>query len=163
MKFSTVIALMALFGTAAAFGQDVAPQVVASAGGDAKVGDVTIMWTVGEIAVTTLQNGNYYVTQGFHQPPRETTDAPYDMVADASVQVWPNPVATELFASVGDDMEAIGSVELLDMVGRSVMKTEGTPGMRQARLNVADLPSGSYVVRLVAGEHRSTRVVTIQR
>ena len=48
--------------------QSLSPQVIASAGGYASSGGVSLSWTLGETFTTTLQNGNNILTQGFQQP-----------------------------------------------------------------------------------------------
>ncbi len=48
--------------------QSVSPEVIASAGESFQGTSMKIDWTLGEIAVTTIQNGERVITQGFHQP-----------------------------------------------------------------------------------------------
>ena len=163
MKFRTVLTVFFLAGALQAAAQSVTPEVLASAGGEGKVGDVTIMWTLGEFAVTTLENSSGYITQGFHQPPQGTTDAPYENPLNASIDVWPNPVTEVLFVRVGEEFKAVEEVAMLDMLGRPLLSVEGQPGEEQVRLDVKTLPSGSYIVRIKAGEYQGSRVVTIQK
>ncbi|MCB0792095.1 MAG: hemagglutinin protein [Flavobacteriales bacterium] len=47
--------------------QSLSPTVIAAAGGSGTTGGVTLDWTVGEVAVATLDNGTNILTQGFHQ------------------------------------------------------------------------------------------------
>ena len=162
MKFRTVFTVFFLAGAMQAAAQSVSPWVLASAGSEGKVGDVTIMWTLGEIAVTTLQNDNGYITQGFHQPPQGTTDAPYENPLNASIEVWPNPVVEVLYVRVDETFNRIEEVAVLDMLGRSLVTVQGSPGEKQVRLDAKALPSGSYIVRIKSGEHQASRVVTIQ-
>jgi hypothetical protein len=48
--------------------QTVSPQVVATSGGYATVTNLSVSYTVGEPAVTTVSGGNNILTQGFQQP-----------------------------------------------------------------------------------------------
>ena len=50
------------------FAQTLGPKVIASAGGSSTNGGVSLSWTVGETAVSTLQNGTLILTQGEQQP-----------------------------------------------------------------------------------------------
>lgn len=163
MKFRTVFTVFFLAGALQAAAQSVTPWVLASAGSQGKVGDVTIMWTLGEFAVTTLENSSGYITQGFHQPPLGTTSAPYENPLNASIDVWPNPVTEALFVRVGEEFKTVEEVAMLDMLGRPLLSVAGKPGEVQVRLDVAGLPSGSYVMRIKAGEYQGSRVVTIQK
>lgn len=48
--------------------QSVSPQVVSSAGDYYDNGNISLSWTLGEIATETFSNGNIMLTQGFQQP-----------------------------------------------------------------------------------------------
>ncbi|UCG28339.1 MAG: hypothetical protein JSV24_02975, partial [Bacteroidales bacterium] len=50
------------------YAQQLSPTVVSSGGSYSSAGGYSISATIGEIAVTTLQSGNYTLTQGFQQP-----------------------------------------------------------------------------------------------
>ncbi len=61
------------FCSGAAFSQPnkttkAAPNSIGTAGNQAKVGNVTYMWSVGEVIIFTGDNQPGYFTQGFHQP-----------------------------------------------------------------------------------------------
>jgi hypothetical protein len=59
--------LLGCFVVSSASSQSISPSVIGAAGGSGSAGGVTIDWTVGELAVTTLNNGSNILTQGFHQ------------------------------------------------------------------------------------------------
>ncbi|MCB0794117.1 MAG: hemagglutinin protein [Flavobacteriales bacterium] len=63
----TLILAIATSCPAALIAQSLSPTVIASTGGSGTVGGVSVDWTVGEVAVTTLDNGTNRLTQGFHQ------------------------------------------------------------------------------------------------
>lgn len=163
MKFRTIFTVFFFAGALHAAAQSVTPTVLASAGGQGQAGDVTIMWTLGEFAVTTLENPDGYITQGFHQPPQGTTSAPTENPLNASIDVWPNPVADALFVRVGEEFRGVQEVAVVDMLGRQLVAVEGQPGEASVRLDVAAVPSGSYLVRIKAGDYQGSRVVTIQK
>ncbi len=147
----------------AIYAQTVSPVVLGSAGGEAEVGDVTIMWTVGELAVATLSNGEEVVTQGFHQPPEGTTSVSYGTGSVVSVRVRPNPVADELFVGLPDGTAGEVRVELIDMLGQQVLTSTAQPGAAELRLDVGTLPSGVYAVRVLLKEGAQSGLVTIRR
>lgn len=64
-KFLTLPLLSVVCSMAGA--QSISPTVIGSAGGSGSTGGVSIDWTVGETAITTLSNGGNILTQGFHQ------------------------------------------------------------------------------------------------
>ena len=67
MTHSITSFALALCVSTAGLGQSISPSVIGSAGGSGSAGGVTLDWTVGETAVTTISNGSNTITQGFHQ------------------------------------------------------------------------------------------------
>ena len=143
--------------------QEFSPTVIGSSGGDGKVKGITIMWTLGEVAVATLTNGENVLTQGFHQPPEGTTSAPLLTDALPGVSVRPNPVANELFVELPELGSKEAYLELVDMSGSRVMETTNQTGLQTLRLNVSELPVGAYIVRTRIGEKIHATLVTIER
>lgn len=165
MTIGTTIATLSLpFLCICAIGataQNVTPTVIASAGGEGQVGEITIMWTLGELAVTTLKSDGYYLTQGFHQPPDGTTNVPTTLEPIALLQVRPNPVASDLV--VGIPTATAATLTLSDMLGRIVMVQEVAAGSTEVRLDLSSLPGGTYVVRLAGGAEQFGTLITVQR
>ena len=66
--------------------------------------------------------------------------------AGGSVQVWPNPVRSELTISAG---EQIRSVVISNVLGQVVASPRPSPKYREVlRVNVAELPAGIYFVKI---------------
>ncbi|MBK9148716.1 MAG: DUF285 domain-containing protein [Flavobacteriales bacterium] len=63
-----LLTLGLLMANCAANAQSASPTVVATTGGTGTAGNMTLDWTLGEPMVTTLDNGQLVLTQGFHQP-----------------------------------------------------------------------------------------------
>lgn len=66
-----------------------------------------------------------------------------------AVLIFPNPTTELLTIQLPEGMEST-QIDLLDLNGR-ILRTENTRG-RTISLNVSELPSGSYVVRLSSGQ-----------
>jgi hypothetical protein len=69
--------------------QSVSPSVIASAGGSSTLSNgISIDWTLGEFAVTTLTNGSITLTQGFHQPNLEASVSYEDPTFGYAIRAW---------------------------------------------------------------------------
>ena len=87
-------------------------------------------------------------------------------VAFALASAYPNPFSTSL--SLGFETPETAQVRLVvyDVLGRAVatlVDDEVEAGRHTARLDAADLPSGTYLVRLTAGAFAETQRVTLVR
>lgn len=63
----------------------------------------------------------------------------------ASVRLTPNPARTEVTVEAGC---AVCSVEVVDIMGRTVIRKDNPGGTQRAALDVSRLPQGCYAVRL---------------
>lgn len=77
-------------------------------------------------------------------------------VAD-SFDIFPNP-ANEVVKILNDSNISVTSIEVIDMLGRSVMCVEDSKD-----INVAELPQGEYFVRINAGESVIIKKLFINR
>ena len=77
-------------------------------------------------------------------------------VAD-SFDIFPNP-ANEVVKILNDSNLSVTSIEVIDMLGRSVMCVEDSKD-----INVAELPQGEYFVRINAGESVIIKKLFINR
>lgn len=68
MKQHILTILLALLMPLFMLAQSVSPEVISSAGDYYENGNVSLSWTLGEIATETYTNGNVILTQGFQQP-----------------------------------------------------------------------------------------------
>jgi hypothetical protein len=67
-KIKILMGLLAVFIQIKITAQNLTPTVTATAGGYSTGGGSSLSWTIGETFITTLQNGNNVLTQGFQQP-----------------------------------------------------------------------------------------------
>lgn len=63
-----VIFILVLVLAMNTYAQNSSPEIVSSAGATYKGNSMQIDWTLGELAITSIQNSSQQLTQGFHQP-----------------------------------------------------------------------------------------------
>ncbi|MCU0432340.1 MAG: T9SS type A sorting domain-containing protein [Bacteroidia bacterium] len=79
--------------------------------------------------------------------------------ATGQITVFPNPASNEVKVNVED--EVAGLIEITDLTGRVVMQTR--PQTNLVVLNVAELPEGSYLIRVITSGRIETHEVIISR
>lgn len=146
---SRIIFFMLLAGATptALVAQEMTRTVVGNAGtyfSDVNVGN--LHWTVGEIAVSRLQNGDA-VAEGFHQ-------TYFDLVVTAlweapelnlSLDVFPNPTVGQL--TLEGDWEDGDHVRLMDLQGRPLIQKALLPERESFRLDA--YPAGTYLLSVL--------------
>ena len=139
------------------------PSVIASGGGYHETDHMSISWTLGEVAVTTLAGDGIMLTQGFQQPFDIGVGYRPDQ-ANWQIGVYPNPVRDEL--RIRFDIEQPGDflLEVQDVTGRLIaqQKASVSPG-DIILINTATYKSGVYFLRVLTSDHSQLQVTSLRK
>ena len=146
------IALLAAFHSPPeARAQSIGPSTLDAAGGSAVVGGSTHEWAVGQIMdMSTYISTSLVVTPGVLQP-APTPEGIAEAGPMQGVEIFPNPVSTDLFVAPAFGKRGALEMQLLDAAGRVVRRqnTELTNGNERQAVPMESLAAGSYLLRLV--------------
>jgi len=165
MRKYALILILAVTGVAGMNAQiTLAPTVIASAGGYSEAGNIHLSWTLGELAVTTLNGGNLILTQGFQQPyTLGTGRSPVE--TDWSITAYPNPVETNLRLKFDISESSDFLIEIQDVAGRLLSLEQYKkvyPG------EVISIPmdryfQGIYFFKVYTPDRRQVKVFSIRK
>jgi YHYH protein/Secretion system C-terminal sorting domain len=79
------------------------------------------------------------------------------------INIFPNPSADLIAIQLGDLVKEDYKVELLDITGRMVQKTQINKGMTIAYFDTQALYAGTYFVRISSGQAQTTRKVVVHK
>lgn len=138
--------------------QAIRHDVLASAGGFGKSGDISLSWTLGELVVHTLtsQDGSLILTQGFQQSKLTVTgieDALGEMV---EVKIYPNPTEAMIQVLFASPLEEEVTIQLFDADGRMLLM-EKLPVLTELKqLNLQDYMPGEFYLKVVTSKAFNT-------
>ena len=141
-----------------------APSVIASGGGYGENGNISISWTLGELAVSTLTGSDMMLTQGFQQP--FDIDVGIDKnEVQWGISVYPNPVGDEL--QIRFDIETQGDffIEVQDITGRVIKQEQHrqvNPG-DIVMINTADYTHGVYFLKVMTTDGQQVQVTSLRK
>jgi len=161
------ISLLAAFALAAVTLQaqvTLTPTVVSSGGGYFQSENMSISWTLGELAITTLSSNNMVLTQGFQQP----FDLDVGLSSESmswGVSVYPNPVGEQL--RIRFDIRDPGDylIEVQDVTGRLVSQQhyrQVAPG-DIILLNTSTYTTGVYFLKVMTGDRQQVQVTSLRK
>ncbi|HOZ16071.1 MAG TPA: T9SS type A sorting domain-containing protein [Tenuifilaceae bacterium] len=137
-------------------------QVVASAGGyyNSTEAGVSISWTLGEVAYTTLTAGGYMLTQGFQQGNLFTTDVEKPELSGSDMKIYPNPASVEFFIKINSPTaKGKSTAEVYDITGRKVITKElNLEENEPYRIPIAELKAGIYMIRITVESSKAVKV-----
>ncbi len=133
-----------------AYNQSIERSVVASAGNNATSETISISWTLGEIAASSLTSPGLYLSQGFHQG-NLLIDAIEGAYPGFLLKTYPNPVIDKLIV---ESSKLNQLYEIIDINGRVLIN--GFITSNPFDLDFTDLASGVYFFRV---EHRTTHKI----
>jgi hypothetical protein len=130
--------------------------VVATGGESSSGAGISISYTIGETAVTTLNGGGSVLTQGFQQPDAlgvgfwESTGGMF------SLTLFPNPAKDQFSIMIESPGISDMMMEIFDISGKTVlirefMLSENTAA-QTVSVNIGFLAPASYLVRISAKE-----------
>jgi len=131
--------------------QTLSPSVISPAGDIDRTNDMSLEWTIGELAVATYFADGQMLTEGFHQPllsvdlifpPGAGTD-------DLVVTIAPNPVKYTLGIEIIDPQKRILELQLVDAQGRLVEQTKMDAHIQNLEFDMSNYASGFYVLRII--------------
>ena len=140
------------------------PTVIASAGDYAEAGGISLSWTLGEVAVTTLEQGDIVLTQGFQQSYQRGVGIDLNPV-DWQISAYPNPVDNQLTVRFDVREPTDFWIEIQDVTGRMVSQKEYNevhPG-DLVRVNMGEYRSGIYLFRIFTPDRQQMRVISVSK
>lgn len=161
-KLYTVILL--LF-TLTAWSQDIPMQVVAAGGGyfESTAAGMSISWTMGEVAYTTLKTSTYILTQGFQQGNLFSTSVEKPTSAVNGITIYPNPAKD--YVKIRIDVQNVSGkalFELYDITGRKVISEQMVIEQSEpVDLDLSELRSGIYLLKIVMEQEKFNRIVKL--
>jgi hypothetical protein len=144
-----------------AHAQSISHQVIGSSGvTDPEMS--SLVWTVGEVAVSTATGGVSMITEGFHQPLLhvEPMDANIGSTI-IGISVYPNPFSDVLLVKVNETFKD-GRAVLYDLSGREVFQTSLDNESKESRIDLSKLAAAAYILSVTTEDSqisRSFRVV----
>lgn len=151
-------------GTVRAQSLELSPTVISSAGNYSEAGGISLSWTLGEIAVTTMEAGSIMLTQGFQQGYLDNTGLVPEPIS-WNVALYPNPVRNAL--RIQFDVPEPGDflVEIQDVNGKVISQEQYKqvfPG-DVIPVDMSRYEYGVYFFRISTFDREQTRVVSVTR
>ena len=145
------ILFLAVFLGLSVSGQSISSYVVASAGESVETSDVSISWTLGEIAIETLEdNGNTLIlTQGFQQAYFDITSIEDPILSNNfKLKVYPNPASEFVWVELESDEINEVLIEMFDLNGKLVYNSKLNIHEVRTQIKLTDQNSSQYILRI---------------
>jgi len=146
------------------YAQSLSPTVLASSGDYAEAGNMKISWTLGELAVETLDAGSIILTQGFQQP----LEIAGPDAMDENQMVWEiksyhNPVNDKLTLAVKFEMEVDLTYEIFDLTGKKVWISQqrNMPAKYDFTIDMTLFQKGMYLLKVYSDDQRVHTIIKI--
>jgi hypothetical protein len=130
------------------FGQSSSPNIISTSGQTYQGNSIQLDWTLGEVAVRTLENSNQQLTQGFHQPYYKITSIVELPSAFGKVEVYPNPVSKQLNISLSLEQTQKVQYQLINLQGKILYQEMMEGKVINDEISLEQIPSGSYFLRV---------------
>jgi hypothetical protein len=128
-------------------------QVTDVSGGTGKAGSTAIAWSIGELAISSLESGNVMLTQGYLQPVLVATAIDEKDGLPFTLTVYPNParewIEVRLYEADWKDF----TFQLQDVSGRLLCKV--IPQGNTTRIPMTQYGAGLYLLKALQSDKES--------
>ncbi|MBT3384533.1 MAG: T9SS type A sorting domain-containing protein [Prolixibacteraceae bacterium] len=146
MKVITFLTFF-IFGINYVFSQE----VIATSGQTSTNSSNQVSWTIGEIAIETVESASNTLTQGFHQTRIIVTALNELTTQDIEIKVYPNP--TRDFVNIHFSKKIdIPSYSLFDLSGKLIEQRNIISN--EAKINMTEFAEGSYILKLISNKQQ---------
>ena len=124
------------------FGQVTSPTLISNSGGSFATNTIIMDFSIGELAVQTLQN-NEILTQGFHQEVLKIGTLINEL--EILTKIYPNPTSKLLFIEL--KKESDGDILIYDIKGKLVLQDK-FQNKKIKQLDINTFSPGNYVLHI---------------
>ena len=143
--------------------------VIGAGGGPMTGGGISMNGTIGQTLIGPISGGNFIINQGFWYTVPASSDVKRQGEATgfALAQNYPNPFnpSTTIEFSIPERTKV--TLRVMNLLGEEVQRViDGEyydPGTYRADFIAEDLPSGTYVYRLEAGNHVMSKKMVLMK
>ena len=124
--------------------------VISSSGGEMTSSQYSVEYTLGETVISTVENSNYMLTQGFHQPISVPTSVPEE--TSGEITLYPNPTSEKVFLDLPEELNDV-DVKIFTLYGQKVLSKSHLTS--ESNINLSGLASGTYIVSIINPNNQS--------
>ena len=138
--------------------------VIAAGGGHAETETLSLSWTLGELATSTLFGEGLILTQGFQQVITVGTGLEFKE-SEWSVSVYPNPVNDELRIRFNIQHSEEFFIEIQDVTGRVIYQTQHRliHTGDEVSLNTSAYSTGIYFLKVLSADRQHLQVTSLRK
>ncbi|MBN2350854.1 MAG: T9SS type A sorting domain-containing protein [Bacteroidales bacterium] len=167
MRLLLLIFASVILCTTSSYSQKITHSVISSYGTAYNDGFIYVANTVGETVVATFQSDlNFYLTQGFHQPPLRLL--PYNSESN-TISIGPNPVTSmNLFLlNITFEVKDISNytVEVYSILGVRMDQKKLTDVLngQVLKINLQNYSKGTYIVHVFSSDGKMILTEKIEK
>ena len=123
-------------------GQITSPTLISNSGGSFTTNTIIMDFSIGELAVQTLQN-NEILTQGFHQEILKIGTIINEL--EILTKIYPNPTSKLLFIEL--EKESNGDILMYDIKGKLVLQDK-FQNQKIKQLEISTFRPGNYLLHI---------------
>lgn len=142
--------------------QILGPSVISSAGEQYTHPNYSLVFTLGEPVIATIEGPNGYITQGFNQSIFViTTIDEVEKTELPQVSIYPNPASTFFYLNFVNQLPVGAYYQMFDILGNHIATQNITENTQMVDLSV--LSNTTYIIRIFTKELGLIKSFKIQK
>jgi hypothetical protein len=154
-----MLSVLCILGIHYCNSQNLAPDIVASAGGSASNASCSLNWTIGEPIIETGNSNSAFLTQGFQQPSNIIIASVDNTSNSTGINVYPNPFQSSISIKTNNNESLL--VQIMDMAGKVLVNRNLQS--KTETLNLEELASGMYLCKVYGADNKLLRTLKLTK
>ena len=160
-KSKTIILVLFLLSLSMSYGQvNIKKNSISTAGGSATVGNTSLTYAIGEVAMQENTQGNTHLSEGFIGPDILAAVGIEDYGELSGIGVYPNPVDSYLNIELSSAIDY--EIYLYDISGKQLLNTVSTGNTRK-QLDFSTYKRAVYMLIVVDRKNHKRKIIKIQK
>ena len=152
----TIISILLVFSGLTSYGQTIEISTIDSGGASVSNGDINILYTIGEVAVSETVVGTIYLSEGFINSNVESAlNINQNFFPESGVVLYPNPASDKVYINSNFNIER---VEVYDVLGK-LMFSRRTSSV----IEISALSNGIYFFKFYNQGSAMMKKIIVER
>lgn len=143
------------------YGQSISSSVVASGGGSAEAGGISLSWTIGELAIETFTSADLILTQGFQQGYYEITSVNDPLAESINLEIYPNPATDFINIEIKNTEAKSIRIELYSIDGKLITNEQWINSGTPYKFQINQYSANQYILKVIDLETKNTSTFKI--
>ena len=132
--------------------------IFSSSGQSEKINSMILEWSLGDIAITTINNSDIQITQGFLQPKKIHFKSDINNI---EILIYPNPTSNKSFIDIKCTKPSDVDITLMDILGKVLFQKKMNGISIFTEIDLSPYANGTYLANFIFSDNQLNKTFKV--